>query len=218
MASTAPPESTAATPAQLLLDEEEIQVNRIMKQKPVYKISNSKKKIAADESSPPPSSHPSSSSTTPSTPTTPTISLDEQMKRSRKSIRASIKQSYIIRGEDPSKISDEQIAEDTGNTFHSMWSKVTEKTKSALEKTKSGASKIKTKMDDISIETNVYPSEVLERITGGFPKKKYVSKHASLLPKHDTLAYINKKIKDENIDLLTYGLEDPLHSPPPIYK
>ena len=53
MASTAPPESTAATPAQLLLDEEEIQVNRIMKQKPVYKISNSKKKIAADESSPP---------------------------------------------------------------------------------------------------------------------------------------------------------------------
>jgi len=98
-------------------------------------------------------------------------------------IRERIRQSYVIQGKDPEKVTQEQIEEDVGNAFHSMWSNLgniaakggKEMLKGAGGKALETMEKVSSKVQGTMEENTVYPSEVLERVTGGFAKKKYVT-------------------------------------------
>jgi len=191
------------------VNEDAEEVKAIMKNKPVYKIGEKKNKISPvvpdATTTPPPQRECVEEQQSIDTILKAKQEDAANLRRKRTTIiQDRIRQSYIIQGKDPEAVSQEQIEEDAGNAFHSMWSGLGSLSKSgkvlvqgALEKVENVTSKVEGKMKEV----HVYPSEVLERVTSGFPKKKYAALHGSLLPVADQLYHINKKIKEEGMKL-----------------
>ena len=101
----------------------------------------------------------------------------------RASIRDNMRKSMVIRDPNNSApMTEEKMEEDVGNTFKGMWG--------ALG---IGQAFTKVKEKVVSAATDVHPSEIMERVTNGFPKRKYVPKHHTLAPVADQELHLKMK-------------------------
>ena len=82
----------------------------------------------------------------------------------RESVLDQLRQSFMIQNKDPEAMSEEDMAEMIGSTFHSMWDK--------LGVASQFVGKVK---DDFVSAHAVHPLEVLERTACCFPHRKYVA-------------------------------------------
>ena len=91
----------------------------------------------------------------------------------RVSVRDQMRKSCLIQDVNPDTMTEDELAEKIGSTFHSLWGAIG--IKEQFAKVGDIAGKIK----DV-VHVDIHPSEVLERNTASFPRRKYRGLHHNI--------------------------------------
>ena len=92
----------------------------------------------------------------------------------RVSVRDQMRKSCLIQDVNPDTMTEDEMAEKIGSTFHSLWGAIGIKDQFA-KKVGDIAGAIK----DV-VHVDIHPSEVLERNTAGFPRRRYRGLHHNI--------------------------------------